>query len=137
MAYQKGSDMLLKVDTNGSGSYSTVGAMQTKSISISNDLVDVTNQDSTNKWRELLAGAGIKKASLSGRGVFNDGAAENTVLTYCLAGTIRNWQCIVPGLGTFQGLMQVSQCEYSGQHDKEVQYDIRIESAGEITFSAS
>lgn len=138
MAYQKGSEMLLKIDTAVSGgpTYTTVAALQTKEIQISADAVDVTNQDSANKWRELLAGAGIRKASISGRGVFNDSAAENAVLTAHLAGTIKSWQVVVPGLGSFSGLFQITQCSYSAPHDKEVQYDIRLESAGEITFAA-
>ena len=138
MAYQKGSDMLLKMDTASSGgpTFTTVAAIQTKELSISSDTVDVTNQDSANKWRELLAGAGIKKASISGRGVFNDSAVEGEVLTTALNGTIKVWQAIVPSLGTFQGLFQVSQAQYSGQHDGEVQYDFKLESAGELTFTA-
>jgi len=139
MAAQKGSDMLLKMDTAATGgpTYTTVGYMQTKSLSLSTETVDITNQDSANKWRELLAGAGIKKASASGRGVFNDSAAENAVLTTLLNSTIKSWQIIVPGLGAFVGLFQVSQCEYSAPHDKEVQYDIRLDSAGEVTFTAA
>lgn len=139
MAYQKGSDMLLKIDTAVSGgpTYTSVAALQTKEIQLSSETVDVTNQDSTNKWRELLAGAGIKKASVSGRGVFNDSSAENAVLTAFTGGSIKSWQIVVPGLGAFTGLFQITQCSYSGPHDKEVQYDVRLESAGEITFTSS
>jgi TP901-1 family phage major tail protein len=139
MAYQKGSDMLLKLDTASTGgpTFTTVAALQTKEISISTDQVDVTNQDSAGKWRELLAGAGITKASVSGSGVFNDTASEGAVLTSLLNGTIKQWQIIVPGLGTFQGLFQVTQCQYQAPHDKEVKYDIKLESAGQITFTAA
>lgn len=138
MAYQKGSDMLLKLDTATSGgpTFTTVAAMQTKEISVATEMVEVTNQDSSGKWRELLEGAGIKKISMSGRGVFSDSSAENTVLTLLLANTIKNWQCVVPGLGTFQGLFQITQAQYTGPHDKEVAYDFRLESAGAITFTA-
>ena len=138
MAFQKGSDFLLKMDTAPSGgpTFTTVAALQTKEIQISTELVDVTNQDSSGKWREALEGAGIKKASISGRGVFSDSATENAVLTSVTNGTIKQWQVVVPGLGTFQGLFQVTQMSYSGAHDKEVQYDVRLESAGAVSFSA-
>jgi TP901-1 family phage major tail protein len=139
MAYQKGSDFLLKMDTATSGgpTYTTVAAVQTKDISFASDAVEVTNQDSANKWRELLAGAGIKRGSVSGRGVFNDSAVENAVLNTLLNGTIKSWQVIVPTLGTFSGLFQVTQVQYAGQHNGEVQYNIRLESAGELTLTAA
>lgn len=139
MAYQKGSDFLLKIDTapTGGPTFTTVAAMQTKEIQVSTELVDVTNQDSSGKWREALEGAGIKKVSVSGRGVFSDSAAEGAVVTSCVNATIKQYQVIVPGLGTFQGLFQVTQCSLSGAHDKEVQYDVRLESAGAITYTAS
>lgn len=138
MPYQKGSDMLLKMDTAATGgpTFTTVAAIQTKDIQFSSETVEVTNQDSTNKWRELLAGAGIKKGTISGRGVFNDSVTENAVLQSLLDGTIKLWQAIVPGLGTFQGLFQVTQCQYQGPHDKEVQYDFKLDSAGAITFTS-
>ena len=139
MAYQIGSQFLLKMDTapTGGPTFTSIAALQTKQVRVQSDTVDVTNQDSPNKWRELLAGAGIKRVSISGRGVFNDTAGEGAVLTIVLNGTIKQWQAIVPSLGTFQGLMQVTQCEYSGEHAGEVQYNVSLESAGEITFTAA
>lgn len=139
MAYQKGSDFLIKMDTATSGgpTFTTIAAVQTTSLRIGADVVDVTNAGSANKWRELLAGAGIKRVSISGAGVFNDATAENSALTSILNGTIKLWQVIVPTLGTFQGLMQLSQVEYAGRHAGEVQFNIALESAGDITFTAS
>jgi TP901-1 family phage major tail protein len=135
MSYQKGSDMLLKVDVDGLGTYSTVAAMRTKSLRLNNQLVDVTNQDSANKWREGLAGAGIKSLQASARGVFNDAASENTVLSYLINGTNRNWQCVIPTLGTFTFQGQVTQLEYDGEHDKEVQYNLSLDSTGQLTYA--
>lgn len=139
MAYQKGSEMLLKMDTASTGgpTYTSVAALQTKSLQLNSDSVDVTNQDSTDKWRELLAGAGVKRASVSGRGVFADSVVEAAVMQTVLDGTIKSWQVIVPGLGAFAGLFQVTQCEYSGAHNGEVQYSISLDSAGAITFTAA
>tara|TARA_R110000868_G_scaffold936_2_gene7127 strand:- start:305 stop:724 length:420 start_codon:yes stop_codon:yes gene_type:complete len=139
MAKQKGSDMLLKIDTASSGgpTFTSVAGLQTKSLQLDSEQVDVTNQDSANKWRELLEGAGIRKARISGSGVFTDATAENTVMTVFMAGTIKQWQIIVPGLGTFQGLMQIANVEWQGPHDKEVSYSISLESAGDLTYTAS
>lgn len=137
MAYQKGSDMLLQCDVNGSGSYSTMATIQTNTLRFNSDTVEVTNQQSANKWRQLLAGAGIKRLSVSGQGVFDDSSVENTMWTYAQAGTIRNWRVTVPTLGTFTCLMQVTSLEYAGRHQGEVQWSVSLESAGELTYSAA
>ncbi len=138
MAAQKGSDVLLKIDTAAVGgpTFSTIGYLQSASLRFGADAVDITNQDSVNKWRELLAGAGIRRMTTSGQGVFNDTVAEVAALTPVLNGTLKQWQAIVPALGTFQGLFQLTQCDYTSRHAGEVQYAMTLESAGPITFTA-
>lgn len=138
MAYQKGSLMLLKIDTAVSGgpTFTTVGAIQSSDLKIDADTVDVTNQDSASKMRELLAGAGIIKVSVSGSGPINEGAGQAAAHASALANTHKTWQVIVPGLGTYQGAFQVSSFGLKGPHDKEVSFDIRLDSAGAIAFTA-
>lgn len=135
MSYQKGSDMLLKADTDGAGTYVTIAAIQAKDLAIDGRPVDVTNQDSSNKWQELLAGSGIKSLKVSGRGVFDGSAVATTVVNYALNNTIRNWRVVVPVLGTFTFLAMVTQVKYVGPHDKEIQYDISLESAGSVALA--
>lgn len=135
MAKQKGSDMLLKLDTTGSGNYTTIGGIQGSRSNKRRGDVDVTNQGSPSKHRELLEGAGIFSQSISGNGVLDSAAPLPTLHSVFMAGTIRNWQVIVPGLGTYQGLYQITQFEVQGPHDKEVTYSISLESAGQIAFT--
>ena len=139
MAAQKGSDMLLKIDTASSGgpTFTTVGGIQSKSMTIKDDFVDVSNQDSTNKWREGLAGASIISMSVSGSGVAKGDAGYAAARAALLSRSIKQWQVIVPGDGTYQGLFQIVSLDRQGQHEKEVSFDIRLESAGEITFTAA
>ncbi len=136
MAYQKGSEMLLKVDSTGSGNFIAVAGLTTKSLSLDAETVEVTNQDSVNKWRELLAGAGIKSAKVSGSGKFADAAADEICRGLLFAGTIRDWQVILPDFGTIEGAFQITSIQYQGPHDKEVAYTISLESAGELTWTA-
>ena len=69
MAAQKGKDLLLKID-DGSGAFVTVAGLRTQRFALNADPVDVTNQESAGRWRELLAGAGVRRASVAGSGVF-------------------------------------------------------------------
>ena len=137
MAKTAGRLILIKVDTTGGGSFSTIGGARTKSVTINNEQVDVTNSDSANQWRELLASAGVKSMSISCQGVFDDDAAFNTALGYLLNGTIRSFQAIFPGLGQFDGLFQISSADIGGEYNKETNYSFSLESAGAITFTAS
>ncbi|MHA1523453.1 MAG: phage major tail protein, TP901-1 family [Alphaproteobacteria bacterium] len=136
MAAQKGRDLLLKVDTDGMGSFSTMAGMRSHTIALNAEAVDVTNAESTNAWRELLAGAGVKSVGVSGSGIFKDAATDATIRGYFFAGTVVDWQIIIPDFGTLQGLFQISSLEYAGEHKGEVAFELSLESAGPVAFTA-
>ena len=72
MGAQKGKDLLVKID-DGAG-FVTVAGLRSRRIAFNAELVDITHAESADRWRELLAGAGVRRASISGRGLFKDGA---------------------------------------------------------------
>jgi TP901-1 family phage major tail protein len=137
MAAQRGKDLLLKVDTTGSGAFSTVAGLRARSLAFNAATVDVTHTESTNEWRELLAGAGAKSARISGSGIFKDAATDETVRGLFFAGTIRNWQIVIPDFGTVAGAFQITALEYSGSHDNELTFELSLESAGALSFTAA
>ena len=132
MVAQKGRDLLLKID-NGAG-FATVAGLRSKRLSFNAALVDVTDAESVGRWRELLGGAGVQRAALSGSGIFKDQASDALVRSLFFAGTIAAWQIIVPDFGTVAGAFQIAALEYSGAHDGEVLFEIGLESAGPLTF---
>lgn len=136
MATQKGKDLLLKLDQSGSNVFVTVAGLRARSLSISADTVDVTHADSPAQWRELLAGAGVKQARVTGAGIFKDAASDTLVRQYMFDGTIRNWQIVVPDFGTMTGPFQITSLEFSGRHDGELTFDLSLASAGELVFAA-
>jgi TP901-1 family phage major tail protein len=138
MAAQKGSAILLKRELPATpGTFAAIAGLRTKSIELNAETVDVTNSDSVGKWRELLEGAGVKSASIAGAGVFKDDVTDEGVRADFMAGTLRKYQFLVPGLGTFEGLYQVTKITYAGEHNGEATFDLAFESAGEITFAAA
>jgi TP901-1 family phage major tail protein len=137
MAAQRGKDLLLKVDETGGGSFATVAGLRTRGLAFNAASVDVTNADSANEWRELLAGSGIKTARLSGSGIFKDAASDETVRDYFFNALIRDWQVVIPDFGTVEGAFQITALEYSGGHDNELTFEIALESAGALTFAAA
>lgn len=134
MAAQKGKDLLLKI--HDGTAYATVAGLRSRQIAFNAEPVDVTHAESTGRWRELLAGAGVKRASVAGSGVFKDGASDALIRQSFFDGTIRNAQIVVPDFGTLTGPFQITALEFAAEHDREVTFDIALESAGEITFAA-
>lgn len=135
MAAQRGRDLLLKLD-DGSGAFSTVAGLRTQRIALNADTVDITHAESSGRWRELLAGAGVRRASLAGTGVFKDQTSDELVRRSFFEGTILNWQVIVPSFGIIQGLFQISALDYRSEHAGEVTFELALESAGALTFTA-
>ena len=137
MGAQKGKDLLLKVDGTGTGSFTTIAGLRTRTLTFNSQTVDITHSESAGRWRELLAGAGAKHARIHGTGIFKDAASDETVRAYLFNGTIASWQIIMPDFGTVAGPFQVTTLEFAGQHDKELTFDLTLESAGELTFTAA
>ncbi|MBE0704481.1 MAG: phage major tail protein, TP901-1 family [Afipia sp.] len=134
MGAQKGKDLLLKM--NDGTDYVTVAGLRSRKIAFNAETVDVTHAESVDRWRELLEGAGVKRASISGRGLFKDAASDALVRQAFFGGAINACQVVVPDFGTIEGLFQISSLEFSGEHNGEVTFDLGLESAGALTFTA-
>ena len=134
MVAQKGKDLLLKVE-DGAG-FATVAGLRSKRLAFNAQTVDVTDAESAGRWRELLGGAGVQRAALSGAGLFKDQASDARVRSAFFTGTILTWQVVIPDFGTVSGPFQVTALEYAGSHDGEVTFELALESAGALTFGA-
>lgn len=134
MSAQRGKDLLLKVDV--SGTFETVAGLRTTRLSFNAEAVDATTAESVGRWRELLDGAGLKTANISGAGIFKDATADTQVKTLFFNGTIVSWQIIIPDFGTIEGPFQITGLEYAGVHNDVVTYEVSLASAGALTFSA-
>lgn len=137
MAAQKGKDLLLKVDSDGGGSFTTIAGLRTRTLAFNAEAVDVTHAESAGQWRELLAGAGVKSARLTGSGIFKDASSDEIVRSYVFNGTIRDWQVVIPDFGTVAGPFHIGSFELTGRHDGEVAFELALESAGALTFTAA
>ncbi|MDR7039422.1 MULTISPECIES: phage major tail protein, TP901-1 family [Methylobacterium] len=135
MTAQKGKDLLIKAG-NGSGGFVAVAGLRARQIAFNAEAVDVTNADSAGRWRELLAGAGMRRAAISGAGVFRDEASDLRLRQLFFDGLIETFQIVVPSFGILEGPFQVTALEYRGDHAGEVTFDMALESAGAIGFTA-
>ena len=88
-------------------------------------------------WRELLSGAGVKTAAISGAGVFKDEGTDERARQIFFDGEIPDFQVIIPGFGTIEGPFQVAALEYAGTHNGEATYELSLASAGVLTSVAA
>lgn len=134
MAAQKGKDLLVKM--HDGTAYVTVAGLRSRTLAFNAQSVDITHAESAGRWRELLDGAGVKRASASGSGVFKDAASDALVRQLFFSGALANCQLVIPDFATLEGPFQVTALEIAAEHDREVTFDLTLESAGEITFAA-
>ncbi|SDF10034.1 phage major tail protein, TP901-1 family [Salipiger thiooxidans] len=134
MGAQNGKDLLIKVDLTGDGQFETMAGLRATRVSFNAESVDVTTLESQGGWRELLAGAGVKSASISGSGVFKDAGTDERARQIFFDGETPDFQVIIPDFGTVAGPFQVTSIEYAGSHDGEATYEVSLASAGALQF---
>ena len=135
MAVQNGKDLLIKVDMVGDGQFVTLAGLRATRISLNAETVDVTSLESAGGWRELLAGAGVKTAAVSGSGVFRDATTDARARQIFFDAEMPDFQVVVPDFGVVEGPFQITAIEYSGSHNGEATYEVTLASAGELTFT--
>lgn len=135
MGAQKGKDLLIKI-ANGTG-FETVAGLRTRRLSFNAETVDITHAESAGAWRELLGGAGIKRAAIAGRGLFKDARSDALMRQAFFDAAVEDFQIVIPDFGVIEGPFQITSLEFAGEHDREVTYELAFESAGQLTFTAA
>jgi TP901-1 family phage major tail protein len=135
MTAQKGKDLILRID-DGAG-FVTVAGLRARRIAFDAMVIDATHAESSGQWRELLAGAGIKRASVAGRGLFRDAASDALLRQAFFDGAVKAFEIVIPDFGTIVGAFQIVSLAFAGEHDGEMSYELALESAGALTFTAA
>ena len=78
----------------------------------------------------------MRRASISGRGLFKDGASDALLRQAFFDGAIPLCQIAIPDFGTIEEPFQIGSLEFSGDHNGEVSFDVSLESAGLLTFTS-
>lgn len=135
MTVQMGKDLLIKIDLTGDGQFETIAGLRATRLSFNAETVEVTSLESAGGWRELLAGAGMRSASISGAGVFRDAGTDERARQIFFSGEMPRFQVIIPDFGVVEGPFQITAIEYAGSHDGEATYELTLASAGELVFT--
>ena len=137
MAGQRGRDVLIRISDGGAPeAFITVGGIRARTIGLSTSLVDATTAQSPQAWRELVAGAGTKRAEVAGNGVFKDAASDARMRHAYFSGEAARFRLEIPDFGVFVGPFVISELSYAGDHEAEATFAIRLVSAGVVAFEA-
>jgi len=133
---QKGRNILVQVsDGGGSPVFTTVAGIRSRTLSITNDGVDITTSDEA-PWTTLLGDTGARAVSLSGSGVFQDDVlGANTLEDLAFDGTLREFKLIFENLDEIQGFFLVNSFEYGGEHLGEQTFSASMSSSGQVTLT--
>jgi TP901-1 family phage major tail protein len=135
MAAQRGKELLLKLQ-DATGAFVTVAGLRSRTLAFNAQVIDMTHQDSAGRWRELLAGAGLRAVQVAGAGIFKDAASDALIRSTFFGGALPIWQIVIPDFGIIEGPFQITALTFSAHHDAEVAFDLTLASAGAVTFTA-
>ena len=136
MVAQNGKDLLIKLDMTGTGTFETIAGLRAQRISFNAESVDVTSLESQGGWRELLGGAGVKSAAITGSGVFKDATTDERARQVFFNGEVPDFQVVVPDFGIIEGPFLITALDYAGSHNGEATFELSMASAGVLTFTA-
>ena len=135
MSAQRGRDMLVKLKQEDD-SYITLAGLRTKTLRLNARLVDVTDSDSAQGWKELLPNAGVKSAEVSGQGIFrNEGSAAQVRQAFFQQQPL-SLRFLLPGFGQIDGGFLIASLSYTGNYQGEAGFDVTLMSAGPAEFTA-
>ena len=135
MSAKAGRDILLKIK-DAAGDYVTAAGLRAKTLRFNARTVDVTDSGSVQAWRELLPGAGVKSAEVTGAGVFRDKPSDALAREMFFSQAAEDCQFILPDFGIIEGAFLISSLTYAGTYQGEASFEMSLVSAGMLTFTA-
>lgn len=134
---QIGRTLLIQVgDAASPEVFTNVCGITTRSFNMSTAEVETTIPDCQNPGGPLVRTAepGTQNRNFSGSGKFVSGATSKLLLTHVRAGTTFNAKVIVPGDGTYTGKWFVSEFEFSGEAEGNMDFSATFVAATPPTF---
>ena len=131
--------IVIKKATNTSpATFNTITAMKDATVKLNNNVVDITNKDSSG-FQELMDGKSMVKLTVSGNGVFTDTQVISDIQADLLSGALNNYTIDVANTAaTVAGVQYACACkvvgfDLTGTHDSAITYALTLESHGTIT----
>lgn len=137
MSQQKGRLLLIKIKTAPS-TFDNLCGIKTRSFNLSATEVDTTIPNCNNPGAAVqkTAEPGVTNRTFSGSGAFVSGATQAVLMGHVRAGEVFDAHVVVPGEGTYAGSWMVSDFEFSGEIEGNMEFSATFSAAGPLTFTA-
>lgn len=112
----------------------TLVGVRTKGYTVTNDYVDVTNDDDDG-WRVLLADPGLRSVEVTVGGISSDQVLLAAIMAASVASATVTVQ-LPTTTGTLAGSYLISSFEQTGEHDGAVEFSATFMSSGAVTYTA-
>lgn len=139
MAQQTGRLLLIKMGNGAAPEvFTNVCGFRARSFSLSNNEVDTTVPDCDDPGSvvQKTSVPGIADRTFSGSGLFDNDAVGKAVADAARLGTVLNYQVIVPGYGAFEGPYIITDFQFSGEMEGNMDFSATFKPSGALTFTA-
>ena len=139
MSQQKGRLLLIKIgDGESPEAFANLCGLKTRSFNLSANEIDTTVPDCDNPGAAVQKQSepGIVNRTFSGSGAFISGATQAILMGHVRGATVFNAQVVVPGEGTYAGSWMVSDFEFSGEMEGNMEFSATFTAAGPLSFTA-
>ena len=138
MAAQQGRGVILKYGNAASPEvFTAIAGATSTGFSQTNGELDVTTNDEAG-IKTLLAGKYGLGGSVSLSGIAKDEATLAAIRTNFTAGTIGNYQVVIPGAtggGTYSFSAMIASLEETGDTDTALGFSLTFTTSGAVTFA--
>lgn len=110
-----------------SSTYTLIAALRSTTMTLNNELVDVTDKDG-NLWVTLLEGAGVENISIKASGICNNSASFAFIRASVITGAFINARLESNLNEVYEGNFKITSFESSGDYNKEEIFSITLES---------
>lgn len=140
MPQQKGRLLLIRIGNGQSPTEAFVNlcGLKTRSFNLSANEIDTTIPDGTNPGGPVqkTAEPGIVNRTFSGSGAFVPGGTQAILMAHVRNATVFNAQVVVPGEGEYEGPWMVSDFEFTGEMEGNMEFSAKFSAAGPLDFTA-
>jgi len=130
MAKYNGEDMVLKIENTG---YMTIAGCISHTLTINNEVIDVSDKDS-NRWADKL-NAGQRSLAISFNGWVNDGAQFALMEAAAEGDTLVDLQLAYGNGKTVTCDFHIDNFEYTGEYNNAQAFSCTLSNDGEPTFA--
>lgn len=138
MDIHKAALMLLKISDGGvpTEAFHTIGGLRATRMAINRAAVEVRDA-SGDGWKRLLEGAGIASLRISGQGIAATREGDSRLFQQAVDGQTRDYRLHLGDGGRLEGRMAVTAYERTGAVDGLEGFNLTLESAGTVTYTAA